>query len=230
MLKASTILFFFWGVISGKAVYVAIFIEEVSVVFKYLALWHLHLPLLASEPSDDHWLGQACHQAESQQRLQVIVQGPALLCHQVCHIVLRQLVGTAVHLLTGGARVSGAKWSYFSSHNTTSSQAKVKSRETTGHHLGRDYTNEDACSKSGRGFPRKNLSPSTAQELFGCLTIKLQILILVAVLCSVFKRVSSSVVPQGYRFAVVTSLVKGGKGVCVASDGGHVVVAPHAST
>ena len=104
-------------------------------------------------------------------------------------------------------------------------QRPARQRSKVVKHLRRDYTNENACSMS---VPPKE--PESQQELFRCFTVKLQILILVAVFCCVFKCLSSSVVPQGYRFAVVTSLVKGGKGVCVASDGGHVVVAPHAST
>ena len=142
---------FLWSVISSKAVYDAIIIEEVSVVCKCLTPRHLHLPWLTSEPPDDDRLREASHQAACQNSLQFVVHIPALLCHQVCHVVLRQLVATAVHLLTGGAGIAGAKGSYFSGLHTPSRQAKVKSGETAGHHLRCDNTNEYAWSLSGSG-------------------------------------------------------------------------------
>ena len=131
--------------ISSKAIYDAIFVEKVSVVFKCLAILHLHLALLASEPSDDHWLGQACHQAACQHSLQVVLHVPALLLHQVCHVNLSQSVGAAVNPLGEGAEIAGSKGCYFSSLHTPSRQAEVKGGVTTGHHLWGDQTNQDVC-------------------------------------------------------------------------------------
>ena len=133
----------FWSAISSKIVDNAITIEEVSVVFKCLAPWHLHLPWLASEPPDDHWLRQACHQAACQHSLQVVLHVPALLLHQVCHVNLSQSVGAAVNPLGEGAEIAGSKGCYFSSLHTPSRQAEVKVGVTTGHHLWGDQTNQD---------------------------------------------------------------------------------------
>ena len=65
-------------------------------------------------------------------------------------------------------------------------------------------------------------------ELLWCQSVKFQLLILVAVVCGIFKCVPSSVVPQSYPLAIVALVVEGSEGASMASHSGHIVVAPQA--
>ena len=83
-------------VISGRF---AVTVQKVSVVRTCFSSWYLHHIWLISQPSDDDWLRQVCHQATGHDCLKVVLHVPVLLCHQVRHVVLHQIMSAAVDFL-----------------------------------------------------------------------------------------------------------------------------------